>query len=232
MKVIGITGGIASGKSFVARCFEKLGCQRIDADKISHEVLHEREVIAAVRGHWGPTVLDDDGQVDRKRLGQIVFEDGGRADSENCVDGTARSMVGAVDRLKVLESILHPRVCARVTKQIGELKQQYRKNAALCQAVVLDAPVMFKTELVGLCDEIVFVDSPDSVRQSRAAQRGWGDGELERRELRQLPVAEKKRRSTAVIDNSGSQDDTMQQIRELMSRWSLADLGNTKHILL
>ena len=230
MKVIGITGGIASGKSFVARCFERLGCQRIDADEISHEVLREEEVIAAVRGHWGPTVFNEDGQVDRKRLGQIVFENSALVDTDS--NRTGRSTVDSMDQLTKLESILHPRVCVRVIEQIEKLRQQNKKNLVLCPAIVLDAPVMFKTELADRCDEVVFVDSPETIRQQRAAERGWAVDELRRRESRQLSVAEKKRRSTAIINNSGNADETRRQVQNLMSQWSLAELGDTTAELL
>ena len=121
MLVIGIAGGIACGKSLIALEFQKLGAELIDADRLGHEVLHTPEVREEIRSVWGESVMSD-GQIDRTAIATIVFAE---------VNG---------DELKRLEAITHPRISQRIKDNISRLKA---KN--VISAVVLDAPVMFKT---------------------------------------------------------------------------------------
>ena len=213
MLVIGLAGGIASGKSFVAACFVRLGCERINADEIGHQVLMEAEVIEAIVSQWGESVLQSNGQIDRQRLGQRVFQrDASQSSDEE------RSTKKDYVELKILESITHPRIGDRIQKQLDQFKLESAK-----QAIVLDAPVMFKAGWDQVCDRIVFVDAEISVRRQRAAERGWPADELERRESFQLSIDQKRSRSTDVIDNSKSQDVTFQQVTQLWQDWNLND---------
>jgi len=189
MIVVGLTGGVASGKSFVASCFEELGAHRIDADKVAHEVLRDDTVIEKIVDHWGNRILDDDGQINRKRLGRIVFGD---------PDG---------NDLDVLESIVHPKIRIRIREQMEQLRE-----SALVETLVLDIPLLFEGEYDQHCDYVIFVDAKENVRQQRAKLRGWADEELAKRESRQLAVEEKKLRSDVVIDNSGSKEATARQL--------------------
>lgn len=198
MIVVGLTGGVASGKSFVASCFEELGAQRIDADLVAHDVLKTDRVIDQIVDCWGNEILDDDGQIDRKRLGKIVFA--GPDDTE-------------LDRL---ESIVHPEIRIRIRKQMEKLRE-----SALVEVLVLDIPLLFESEYDQYCDYVIFVDASQPVRRQRAKLRGWADDELEKREMRQLPVEEKKRRSDVVIDNSGSKEATARQLADFCQRCGL-----------
>lgn len=193
MVIVGLTGGVASGKSFVAQCFEELGAERIDADLVAHEVLKDAEVVDSIVDQWGKNVLTDDGQIDRKRLGKIVF--GGPDES-------------ALDHL---ESIMHPQIRTRIRKGIDQFKA-----SAVVEKLVLDIPLLFEGEYEQHCNYIVFVDATDSVRQQRAKLRGWPDGELDRRESRQLSIEAKKLRSDVVISNSGSRESTARQIADFV----------------
>ncbi len=193
MEVVGLTGGVASGKSFVAQCFEELGASRIDADLVAHEVLKDDRVIGSIVDRWGSDVLGDDGQIDRKRLGKIVF--GGPDDTE----------------LDQLESMMHPEIRIRIRKQIDQYK-----DAAKVDFLVLDIPLLFEGEYDQHCNHVIFVDTNRTLRQQRAKLRGWVEDELDRRELRQLPIEEKKLRSDVVIDNSGSKESTARQLADFV----------------
>ena len=202
MLVIGLTGGIASGKSFVAECFAETGCPIIDADSIGHEVLMLPEIVGQIRENFGDKVIVD-GNVDRSALAAIVF---------------ANQSDGPSEELKLLESITHPEIGRWMSRRLTEIEQS---NSA--QAVIMDAPVMFKAKWDRFCDHIVFVHASLETRQQRAALRGWPVGELERRERQQLPLDQKRERSTDVVDNSGSADGTRQQVRNLMRKWLHSD---------
>lgn len=191
MVVVGLTGGIASGKSFVAQCLEELGAQRIDADHVAHEVLQDKKVIDRIVDQWGTKLLCDDGQIDRKQLGGVVF--GGSDDSE-------------LDRL---ESIVHPEIRVRIHREMESLKA-----SAKVELLVLDIPLLFEGEYDEHCDYVIFVDANPEIRMQRAKLRGWDDGELAKRESRQLPVEEKKLRSDVVVDNSGSKESTARQLAD------------------
>lgn len=203
MLVIGLAGGIASGKSLVANCFEFFGAIVLDADRFGHEVLEEPDVIASITSHWGETILIN-GRIDRKALGRIVF------------DPTQQDAA----HLERLEQITHPRIQAKIRSRITELKQKPAGEPEV-PAVVLDAPVMFKAGWDRQCDKIVFVESANSVREERARQRGWSADELARRESFQTPLDEKRRRSTDTIHNSQSKTKTFEQVRDLWQEWGL-----------
>lgn len=198
MLVIGVAGGVASGKSLVTRCLIHLGAASIDADKLGHNVLRETEVIDQIASIWGLSLLVD-GQIDRKQLGAIVFAPG----------------LKGKQHLAQLEQITHPRIGKAIQSRLDELKRQS------VPAVVLDAPVMFKAGWDLLCDEIVFVEVPLEVRQKRADSRGWEPGELARREQRQTSLRDKREAATSVIDNSGSKASTFQQVLALWRSWAL-----------
>ena len=191
MVVVGLTGGIASGKSFVAQCLEELGAHRIDADQVAHEVLRDKKVIDSIVDQWGDKLLCVDGQIDRKRLAEVVF---GGSDDKN---------------LDLLESIVHPEVRSRF-----QLEMESLRNSTKVDFMVLDIPLLFEGKYDQHCDYVIFVDASLSVRQQRAQLRGWADDELARREARQLPIEEKKLQSDVVIDNSGSKESTARQLAD------------------
>jgi dephospho-CoA kinase len=193
MKIIGLLGGIASGKSLVAELFCRLGAGLLDGDRAGHEVLLLPEVQQLVRERWGDAVFDPDGHVDRKALGRIVFEpsDTGRR------------------ALEYLEKITHPRIGDRLRQQAADLADAGRTIA------VLDAPVMLKAGWDTFCDHIVFVEAPEEVRRARATARGWRQEDIAAREAVQEPLATKRQHADFVIDNSGSRDQTLAQVERL-----------------
>lgn len=191
MFVIGILGGVASGKSLVTQQLQQLGAATLDADKIGHEVLKEADVKQALRARWGDNIFGDDGEVQRSALAKIVFApppDGPRS-------------------LRELEQITHPRISARLQTQLAA----WRKTSSL-PAVVLDAPVLLKAGWNQLCDQILFVEATEEQRRARAATRGWSAADFAAREAAQESLAEKRRHATQVIDNTGTPEQTGEQV--------------------
>lgn len=191
LKVVGLLGGVASGKSIVANSLAKRGALLLDADQAGHEVLRDPDVEALIRDRWGTAVLDPDGHVYRPALAKIVF---------------APTAEGAVE-LAFLESITHPRIGLA-------LRTEFERIAAkgLAKVVVLDAPVMLKAGWDRLCTHLVFVDVPLDIRIQRAKTRGWTTEEFHLREAAQEPIEVKRNLASVVIDNSGSIAETESQI--------------------
>lgn len=200
MIVIGIAGGVASGKSLVTRCFGHFGAMVLDGDRIGHEVLQQHDLIQQVVHRWGDGILKGD-QIDRSLLARIVF---------------APPPEGPAALLE-LERLTHPLIGGRIKSEIERARQDDS-----CQACVLDAPVMFKVGWDLLCDQIVFVEVSKKIRIERARERGWLDGELEKREANQTSVQEKRSRATCIVDNSGSIEATFEQAVEIWLGWGLS----------
>ena len=199
MQIIGILGGVASGKSLVARQLEQLGAVVLDGDALGHEVLRGPEVIGAVRDRWGEKAIAG-GEVDRAAVARIVFADSAEGRRE----------------LKFLEELTHPKIGELLRRRLDELAA-----AGQAPAVVLDAAVMLKAGWDGHCDRIVFVDAPREVRLARACERGWSEEVFSAREAAQESLGAKRERADVVIDNSVSQELTQAQIEHLWH--SLAD---------
>jgi dephospho-CoA kinase len=166
----------------------------IDSDRESRKALERPEVIAALVGWWGAGILLSDGKVDRQKVSTIVFSN-------------------ANERLR-LEGLIHPLVRADRATVI-----QGARDAGKV-AVVLDAPLLFEAGSDSICDAVFFVDAPLEQRQERVKMRGWSVEELARRESSQLPLDEKRRRSTHVIVNLGTLEEldaaTDQALRQVL----------------
>lgn len=189
--VIGMAGGIGSGKSLVAKQFQKLGCAIIDADALSHQVLDQTEVRGTLVSWWGDKILNDQGHVDRKAVGRCVF--------------------GSSEELHKLEQLVHPRVNA--LRQ--SLRRQYDTQARF-KAIVEDCPLLFEVGLDKQCDVVVFVAADQAVRLARVqANRGWTAEDLKSREKKQLALDIKADRADHVVDNSGNEEQTFEQVRRL-----------------
>jgi dephospho-CoA kinase len=195
MKIIGLLGGVASGKSMVAGQLASFGARILNADEIGHEVLHRPEIEADVRKRWGEKVLAADGRIDHGRLARIVF---------------APPPGGSDDRA-YLEHLIHP----PVIQTIKERLEQFASSAV--EMAVIDAPLLVEAGLNELCDKLVFVDAPPAVRLARAVGRGWRKEDFEAREGCQLSLDFKRSRADVVIDNSGSSEQTQAQVRRLWS---------------
>jgi dephospho-CoA kinase len=196
--VVGIIGGIGSGKSLVAAEFAAHGGHLISADQLGHEALRHPDVKAQVVARWGEAVLDADGEIDRKRLAAIVFAD--------------------ANERKALEAMTHPFIGRRIREEIAKAR-----SAAEVRLIVLDAAVMLEAGWHGVCDRVVFVNAPRESRLRRLTEkRGWSAQEAEKRELAQMSVDEKRLHADAVVENSGKPELVAVQVKGLMAQWGLA----------
>ena len=193
MRIVGVVGGIASGKTMVATELERLGAVVLNADRAGHAVLDEQAVRQALIERWGRGVLTPDGTVDRQAVARIVF---------------AASPAGPKE-LEFLEVLTHPRIRILLERQISQLAKRGTRVA------VLDAPVMLKAKWDQLCDQIVFVDAPREVRVARGLARGWSEAEFDCREAAQTPLDVKRVRAERVVDNSGSATAMRRQVEQL-----------------
>lgn len=180
--VVGIVGGIGSGKSEVARMLADAGGRVVDADRIVHEKLATAAVTEQIRDRFGDDVLTPEGAVDRARLGKRVFDD--------------------PDALADLERILHPEVVEEIDRRLVRLA---REPDVRC--IVLDVPLLMESGLDRRCDAVIFVDADAEVRWQRiGASRGWSREEARRREKFQKPLSAKKERADYRVDNNQPTD--------------------------
>lgn len=195
--VIGVIGGVAAGKSHFGLAMEKVGAARIDADKIGHDVLVEADIVEQLSSLFGRQVLDGGGAIDRSAVANIVFA--------NNPEGQRA--------LKLLESIVHPRIRARLIEQLEDMRQQELPPIA----VVIDAPLLLETGLESLCDVIVFIDASRETRLNRALLRGWSEKQFDEREASQLSIEDKKERATHVVAGDLSADRLRRFCENLLS---------------
>lgn len=198
--LVGLTGGIATGKSTVTDMFRRLGCEIIDADVLAREVVAPGEpALAEIAREFGPDVLQPDGALDRKRLGAIVF-----ADPERC---------------RRLEAITHPAIRARFMARLAALTERGFDGIA-----IFDAPVMIESGNYKSMDRLVVVLTDEPTQRARLTARdAIDDGEASRKIASQMPVADKARLADYVIDNSGDRAATDAQVRRVHAAL-LADL--------
>lgn len=191
-KRIGILGGVAAGKSAVARAMEARGLLRLDADEVAREVVAEPAVLERLVERFGPTILDKNGDLERAALAALAFS----------------SEAATAD----LNALVHPEVRRRLRAQI---------EAAGDRPVVLDVPLLLDSPLEELVDTWVFVESPASEREARAAERGWERGERERREGLQASLAAKRARADHLLENHGTIDDLARSVDTLLQALGL-----------
>jgi dephospho-CoA kinase len=196
--VVGLIGGIGSGKSQVAAAFARHGARIIAGDQLAHAALRDPEVRARVAARWGQDVLDEYGEIDRRRLGAIVFADSAE--------------------LKALEAITHPWIHRRIRDEMEAARADLR-----VPLIVLDAAIMLEAGWNDGCDRLIYIDAPRETRLERVArQRGWTEKEVAAREQAQLPLTEKVIRADHVIDNSASLEHLNRQVNDLLHLWGLA----------
>src|SRR5438445_3033779 len=190
--VIGLIGGIGSGKSSAAAALAKLGARVISGDLLGHEALRDADIKKQVVEHWGKRVLDRQGEIDRSRLGAIVF--------------------GNPEERRKLEAIVHPYIKRRLAEEIDAAQADRR-----VKLIVVDAAVMLEVGWSKHCDRILYVEAPRNLRLKRLAQqRGWTAKELAAREEAQMPLSEKKAFADAVLNNSGSVEQLQEEIGKLL----------------
>jgi dephospho-CoA kinase len=195
--IIGLTGGIASGKSTVARMLLELGIPVIDADQIAREVVEIGEdAYLQIVEKFGEEILQDDKTIDRAKLGAIVFND--------------------EEKRKLLNSIVHPAVRQKMLEQ----KEQYVKKGE--KNIVLDIPLLFESNLTYLVDKILVVYVDGHIQLERLMERNcFSKEEAEARIKAQLPLKEKAAKADAVIDNNGTIEQTKEQLLNILKQWDV-----------
>lgn len=192
MKILGLSGGVASGKSVVSQQLAGMGAVVLNADRAGHEALLLPEIEAAARQRWGDAIFDRDGHIDRAKLAKIVF---------------APPPDGPRER-RYLEGLTHPVIGRSLAAQVAAAKE-------VAPLAVVDAALLFEAGWDRLCDDTAFVDAPRGARLARALQRGWSQEDFAAREAAQAPLESKRARADWIIDNSGRIGDTQAQVQRL-----------------
>jgi dephospho-CoA kinase len=189
MLLVGLTGGIASGKSTVSAMLAEQGAEVIDADHIARQVvLPGTPAWCKIRDHFGPGVLHPDGQLDRQALADIVFAD--------------------KSKLALLNEITHPAIFARIADR---LEAHHGQDVV----VVLDAALLIEAGLAEGVDVVIVVHSPREIQVERLAAKGVGQTDARNRIASQLEPDKRLARADIVIDNSGSLEDLGRQVDKI-----------------
>ncbi|HDP24449.1 MAG TPA: dephospho-CoA kinase [Deltaproteobacteria bacterium] len=195
MSLAGLTGGIASGKSTVASMLRELGCHIIDADKIAFDVVQQGEPAwERIVAFFGTGVLLENGQINRAVLGDSIFQD--------------------EMKRNVLNSIVHPEVYRVMAEQIDECSR-----SAPDSVVILDIPLLIETGMHETLPEVILVYVPQEVQIARLMERdklSYQDALI--RIGSQMPIEQKKRFSTIILDNSGSLEQTRKRVKEIYAQ--------------
>jgi dephospho-CoA kinase len=195
VQVIGLTGGIATGKSTVSALLEKAGAVIIDADRIARQVVKKglpayREIIE----NFGESILLPDGEINRSALGDIIFND--------------------PQKKKLLNRIVHPHVRKEQSRQLKNIKK--KDPGAI---VILDIPLLIETQTYRDLSEVIVVYAPEHIQMKRLMQRDdISKADALTRIRSQMPIEEKKDKATIVIDNSGTRENTRKQTLKLFQR--------------
>jgi dephospho-CoA kinase len=203
--VVGLVGAIGSGKSAVAAAFARRGAVVVSGDVAGHEALRQPEIRKQVVQRWGRDLLDDKGEINRRKLAAIVFNE-------------------PAER-RALEALVFPWIEKRLRERIGVAKMD-----PSVPLIILDAAVMLEAGWNEECDRLLFVDAPTPLRVERLAEgRGWTEKEVRNRERAQLPSNEKRIRADAILDNSGTLGELQQRVEEILKHWGIEDQERTRN---
>ncbi|MBN1974583.1 MAG: dephospho-CoA kinase [Sedimentisphaerales bacterium] len=190
--IIGILGGIGSGKSTVAAEFAKLGCKVIDADKIAHELLDKPEVREQVIALLGSQIEDPHGKINRSKAAEIVFKDRVKLDK--------------------LNGIIHP----LVLQKTEELIEKFSTDND-CKAIVLDMPLLVEVGWEKRCDRLIFVDCDEKIRENRVKNKNFKKNHIKNRENFQISLDKKKVIADNTVNNNSDFSALVRQIAEIFS---------------
>jgi len=191
MLLVGLTGNYGMGKSFVLSQFKKLGAITIESDKIVESLLSEREVIESIRNLLGNTVFDEKGNLDKKKIANLIFKN---------------------DILKnSLENILHPLVFERIESFLFTIK---KKDAI----VVIEIPLLYEKGYEGRFDRTISVFSNAETALHRLEKNGISNEDAKKRLQSQLPIEEKNKKCDFTIDNNGTFEETITQVTKIYSK--------------
>lgn len=195
MRIIGLTGNIASGKTAVANMFKDLGARVIDADEVAREVVEPGEPAwQEIVEEFGRGILNPDGSINRKHLGEIVFNDERKRER--------------------LNQITHPRIITKIKETISRFQKENANSVIIEAALIVE-----KGGMPGLIDGLIVVSSDQKTQIDRIMKR---DGLLREEALSrirsQMPISEKIKHATYVIDNSGSLEETKRQVEGIWNK--------------
>ena len=192
---VGLIGAIGSGKSQVATEFARHGGAIVSGDKLGHKALLRPNVRSLIVQRWGPEILNEDGEVDRRKLGKLVF--------------------GDEKQLRELEEIVLPWIEGGIVEELAAAQ-----NDPAVKFVILDAAILLEAGWNRFCNRIVYVHAPRDLRLARLArERGWDAKEVHSRTRAQLPLTEKATRADAAIDNGLAPENLAPQVAQLLSDW-------------
>jgi dephospho-CoA kinase len=191
--VLGVTGGVGSGKSTAAKLMAELGAGVISSDQLGHLEINSLQVKGTLNRWWGAGILAEDGAVDRGKVASIVF--------------------GDPSQRHRLEALLHPRIAVRRADKMAEFDRQ-----PLIKMILLDSPLLYEADLDLMCDAVIFMDADIELRKQRSEKaRRWPEGELDRREKTQLPLDMKRARADYICENNSTLADLRKRIELIVS---------------
>lgn len=190
--IIGIIGGIGSGKSTVAAELGKLGCKVINADKIAHELLEKKTVKKKILEYFGQEILNPEGKINRRKLAEIVFAD--------------------TRKLASLNRVIHPLVFEKTEKLIEKYNSQKK-----VKAIVLDMPLLVEAGYEKRCDTLIFIDCEQKIRAKRAEKMGFNKNQLKIRENFQISLDKKAKLTDNIIENNSGFSALVRQVTDIFS---------------
>lgn len=195
--IIGLTGSIASGKSTVSNMLKELGLPIVDADLVARQVVEPgTETLRKITEAFGEEILTEKGELDRPKLGAIIFND--------------------EEKRKVLNSIIHPAIRKEMLRQRDEHITKGEK------AVIMDIPLLFESKLQHYVEKIIVVTVTEDVQLKRLMVRNqFSEEEALSRIRSQLPLSVKEQGADAVINNNGSLEETKKQLLNILRDWKV-----------
>lgn len=197
MRVIGLTGGIGTGKSTASEYLRKQGFSIIDADRISREIVEPGTLLLKeLEKNFGSGIIKDDGTLDRKALAAIVFSD--------------------KEKKSRLDGLMHGHILDEIERKISESQSEEGRG------IIVDAPLLFETGLEKKCDQVWLITADEKLRILRVCERdGMDPEEVRARIQNQMADEEKKERAHRIVDNSGSKEALLAQLAELIEAENL-----------
>ncbi|MDE3839870.1 dephospho-CoA kinase [Bacillus methanolicus] len=197
--VVGLTGGIASGKSTVSNMIKNLGITVIDADVEARLAVEKgKKAYHEIVSHFGPEILQSDGTIDRAKLGSIVFHNS--------------------EKRMLLNTIVHPAVREQM------LSKKIDAEARGEKMIVMDIPLLFESELTNMVDKTLLVYVDEEIQLKRLMERNhFTEQEAKARINSQMPLKEKISLADAVIDNNGTIEETRKQLMRILSEWGYTE---------
>ena len=199
--IVGLAGGVGSGKSTVSKMMTELGAGVVASDQLGHMEINSPDVKEIITRWWGEGITEANGSVNRGKVASIVF--------------------GDPSQRHRLEALLHPRIAVRRADMMAELDQQPR-----IKLIVIDSPLLYEADLDLMCDAVLFVDADRASRIQRSEKaRGWPEGELIRREKSQQPLDMKRARADYICENNSTLVDLRKQVEQIVTQ-ILSEFGS------